>query len=366
MDISKRIEEDDLKLSSYDYKLDSKYIAQFPVDTRDQSRMMVVNRNYLDNSYLNLHTENLKDFISKGDLVIANNTKVMKARLRVTLNNGKSAEILILEPIENSLWLCLAKPAKKMKLGDVLKLDKGGKDTIYLKIINNDFATGGRIVQFPSEYNDRFKMYKLLEEFGEVPLPPYIRESHNKNLNEERYQTIYANQPGAVAAPTAGLHLSEKLIKDLLRKGVKIVYITLHVGYGTFKPIDKENLQNLSLHEEWAEVKSEVVEAIIKCKKKGSKVYAIGTTSVRAIESSFSLESNELKPITGNINLVIKPGYSFKAVDGLLTNFHLPKSSLLLLVSAMIGRKRLLNFYQEAINQNYRFFSYGDAMLIRP
>ncbi len=209
-------------------------------------------------------------------------------------------------------------------------------------------------------------MNELLDKYGEIPLPPYIKNSEEESFHENSYQTEYATNPGAVAAPTAGLHLSKSLIYNLKKKGVIILPITLHVGYGTFKPIDQEDLTNLKLHKEWVTVNKEVVEEIKRIKKTDRRIIAIGTTSVRALESCYSPEINDFIPIAKYVDLVIKPGYKFKVVDGLLTNFHLPKSSLLLLVSAMIGRKRLLDLYEKAIKEKFRFFSYGDAMYIAP
>ena len=363
----KHIDELDFYLNSYDYQLDTSLIASRPKEVRHKSRMMIV-RNSLSsqNCSTNKLTLDIVDEINSGDLVIVNDTKVMKARLRIELDNGSQLELLVLERKENSIWLCLAKPAKKLKLNKSIYLNSIKGDLLELKVVGIDKETGGRFIKFPSSITNIILMNKLLDDYGEIPLPPYIKSNEENTFHESVYQTKYAKNPGAVAAPTAGLHLSDEVISLLKRKGVKILPITLHVGYGTFKPIDQENLKDLELHKEFVNVSHTVIQEIKKVKKKGNKVIAIGTTSVRALESCFSPISKDIIPIERNVDLVIKPGYKFKVVDALLTNFHLPKSSLLLLVSAIIGRKRLLTLYEKAIREKFRFFSYGDAMFITP
>ncbi len=360
-------EEIDHKLEAYDYILDETLIANKPSKVRHESRLMIVKDSSLKEDFsTNKYTKNLLDELRDGDLVIVNDTKVMKARLKVELENGKLVELLVLEKADESTWLCLARPAKKLKINRQLNLKSSLAKDIKLHISGIDKETGGRFIKFPGNINDLISMNKLLDIYGEIPLPPYIKSGEEKSFHENSYQTEYASNPGAVAAPTAGLHLSKNLISNLKNKGIRVMPITLHVGYGTFKPIDQEDLSNLKLHKEWVSVSRKVVEEIKKVKKTDSRVIAIGTTSVRALESCYSYEMEELIPIDKYVDLVIKPGYKFKAVDGLLTNFHLPKSSLLLLVSAMIGRERLLNLYKKAIREKFRFFSYGDAMYISP
>ena len=357
----------DQNLDSYDYLLDPSLIASKPTRVRHKSRLMIVRDNKLkENFTTNKFTENLLDELRKGDLVIVNDTKVMKARLKVELENGTLVELLVLEKSHKSIWLCLAKPAKKLKINSKLNLRSTFAQNIELNIDGIDKETGGRLIKFPNNINDLESMNKLLDIYGEMPLPPYIKSKEEESFHENSYQTEYASNPGAVAAPTAGLHLSRSLISNLKNKGVLVMPITLHVGYGTFKPIDQEDLSNLKLHKEWVSVNKEVVEEIKRIKKTDRKIIAIGTTSVRALESCYSHEINDFIPIAKYVDLVIKPGYKFKVVDGLLTNFHLPKSSLLLLVSAMIGRERLLDLYKKAIREKFRFFSYGDAMFISP
>jgi len=364
---SKNKEEIDNQLRSYDYELDYSLIASEPKKVRHTSRMMIV-RDLLSQKSISTDklTEHIVDELNKGDLIIINDTKVMKARLSFLLENSSVVEGLVCEPVKESIWLCLAKPAKKLKKGSFLKLNSNNVNDIKLEIIGIDKKTGGRFIKFPKEYNNLESMNKLLDIHGEVPLPPYIKKIDKLVAHESLYQTQYAKNPGAVAAPTAGLHLSKKIIKAIKNKGVKILSITLHVGYGTFKPIDQENLKDLKLHKEFVNVSPNVIEEIKTGKKQGKKVIAIGTTSVRAIESCYCPIAKEILPINKNVDLVIKPGFKFRVVDGLLTNFHLPKSSLLLLVSAMIGRERLLNLYKKAIRERFRFFSYGDAMFISP
>ena len=356
----------DNQLYSYDYEIDSSLIAYKPRKIRHKSRLMIVKNPLLSENYThNKLTEDLVDEINEGDLVIVNDTKVMKARLNVELENRSIVELLVIEQKNDSVWLCLGKPARKLRINTYVKLGNKKGDLITLKVVGIDEVTGGRLISFPSRINDLISMNNFLDEFGSIPLPPYIKPNEELTFHERCYQTQYAKNPGAVAAPTAGLHISEEIISRLKEKGVKILAITLHVGYGTFKPIEQNDLNNLTLHKEYVNVKKEVIEEIKIAKKDGRKVIAIGTTSVRALESCFCSIRNDLIPINKNIDLVIKPGYRFRVVDSLLTNFHLPKSSLLLLVSAMIGRERLLTLYKFAMKEKFRFFSYGDAMFIK-
>ena len=329
--------------------------------------MMVVKKASSLGSYsLDKFTLNIVDELNNGDLIIVNDTKVMKARLYVELDSGALIEVLVLEHIRDTTWLCLAKPAKKLKINKKITLNSSNYESVQLKVVGVDNETGGRLIQFPTDINNLTSMSQFLEIYGEIPLPPYINHADSLSFHDEAYQTKYAKNPGAVAAPTAGLHLSDLIISKLKKKGVKILPITLHVGYGTFKPIDKNNLTNLKLHKEFANVDEKVIKQIKKTKKEGKKIIAIGTTSVRALESCYCPREKDIFPINRNVDLVIKPGFKFRVVDGLLTNFHLPKSSLLLLVSAMIGRERMLDLYKIAIREKFRFFSYGDAMYISP
>ncbi len=360
------LDQKDNLLSSYNYDLPNDLIAQSPTKSRHDAKLMIV-KDGLDDSLNLSHAKvwDIKNILKTGDLLVVNNTRVVKARLKIRLSGGGAGELLLMEPRGDGRWLCLARPARRMRGGDQLWLDTSPDNSLSLKVIDKDERTGGRIIQFSNEFTSWAEMEKLLDLCGEVPLPPYIDKDKSSG-HEESYQTRFASKPGAIAAPTAGLHLSDELIENLKTRGIKIAQITLHVGLGTFRPLEKEDLSQLHLHSEWIEVTEETIRAITSCKEDGGKVYAVGTTSVRALEAAYLSGRGALKPYAGKVNLVIKPGFKFSVIDGLLTNFHLPKSSLLLLVSALIGRKRMLKIYQHAISNKYRFFSYGDAMLITP
>ena len=349
----------DQLLSSYDYLLPQDRIAQAPVEPRHAARMLMVPA-LCQPSPSTRHGQvwDLLDELQPGDLLVVNDTRVLKARLKVRRAGGGLSELLVLDPRGEGRWLCLARPAKRMRPGDQLTIE--GTE-IQLTVLDEDAASGGRIVQFPADCKDAETIEGLLSQCGEVPLPPYINR-HDPD-DAARYQTRYADRPGAVAAPTAGLHFSDELLAALERKGVRLERITLHVGLGTFRPVETEDLTKLELHSEWIDVRPSVVEAVNRCT---GRVIAVGTTSVRALEGAADLHGGVLQAYTGPVNLVIQPGYRFRVVQGLLTNFHLPKSSLLLLVSALIGRERLLRLYAEAVQEQYRFFSYGDAMWIAP
>ena len=360
------LDQKDNLLSSYNYDLPNNLIAQSPAEPRHEAKLMIVNDG--SNESLNLtHSKiwELQNILKAGDLLVVNNTRVLKARLKIRFSGGGLGELLLMEPKGNGKWLCLGRPARRMRSGDQLWLDTSPDNCLCLRVIDKDDNTGGRIIQFPDDFATRTAMANLLDVCGEVPLPPYI-DKDKSSAHEEKYQTRFALKPGAIAAPTAGLHLSDELIEVLKSKGIRITQITLHVGLGTFRPLEKEDLSQLHLHSEWVEVSEKAIRAIKNCKEEGGKVFAVGTTSVRALESAYLSGRGILKPFEGKVNLVIKPGFEFCVIDGLLTNFHLPKSSLLLLVSALIGRTRMLKLYKNAIANKYRFFSYGDAMLITP
>ena len=357
----------DYNLDSYNYELNSSLISNKPSKIRHESRMMVVKDiSSLESYSVDKLTLNIIEELNPGDAIVVNDTKVMKARIFVELKNGSLIELLILELISDSIWLCLAKPAKKLKINKLVKLNSQNHNSVELKVVGIDKETGGRLIQFPNNINDLISMNDFLGKYGQIPLPPYITHNDSLSSHEESYQTRYARNPGAIAAPTAGLHLSDFIISELRNKGVKILPITLHIGYGTFKPIDKDDLIDLKLHKEFVNVDQSIINEIKELKRKGKKIIAIGTTSVRALESCYCPIQKDIIPITKNVDLVIQPGFKFRVVDGLLTNFHLPKSSLLFLVSAIIGRKRLLDLYGIAIREKFRFFSYGDAMYISP
>ena len=363
-------------LSSYDYELPEAAIAQVPAEPRHQARMLVVGP---EPASRHRRVWDLGEELRPGDLLVVNDTRVMKARLRAQRASGGSIEILVLEPwrAEGSAqpapgaadWLCLLRPAKRVRLGEWLELQgpigaAPAGSPLKVQVREVDGASGGRIVRFPAGYGKAADLERLLNLYGEVPLPPYIHRAVAED--SQRYQTRYAARPGAVAAPTAGLHLSDALLAALAAGGVTIAPITLHVGLGTFRPLEREDLRQLQLHSEWVEVSADLVAQVEACGVRGGRVIAIGTTSVRCLEAVAALNGGQLRPYQGRVSLVIRPGFRFAVVQGLLTNFHLPRSSLLLLVSALIGRQRLLALYGQAIAAGYGFFSYGDAMLITP
>jgi len=357
----------DQRLSSYVFDLPETFIAQRPVEPRHAARLLAVApAPELSSPFPCRHLTvwDLQQELRPGDLVVVNNTRVLKARLQARRPSGGAVELLVLEPVAASDWLCLARPAKRLQPGEVLQLEHPDQPPIGLEIVAIDSASGGRVVRFPADCTSPEAIEALLARYGSMPLPPYIHQ--HSDDDDTRYQTRYASRPGAVAAPTAGLHLSDALLSAIRARGVELAEVTLHVGLGTFRPVETEDLRHLELHSEWVEVSPALVAAVAACRARGGRVIAIGTTSVRSLEAVAQLHGGELQPHCGPVNLVIQPGYRFAVVQGLLTNFHLPKSSLLLLVSALIGRRRLLDLYEQAKAEGYRFFSYGDAMWIPP
>ncbi len=387
---------EDLRLSSYDFDLPRQAIAQQPVEPRHSARLLLVEPG---DGARHRTVWDWPEELRPGDLIVVNDTRVLQARLQARRASGGAVEVLVLqpwgpsgegEPAETlagaaalarqgeaeqqtdgdggSDWLCLLKPAKRVKLGEELLLDTAAGfpcDTpVRLRVVASDPASGGRVVRFPAGLGDAGAIEPFLQRHGTMPLPPYIHD--DRGVAGERYQTRFAARPGAVAAPTAGLHLSDALLERLRQRGVERAAVTLHVGLGTFRPLEQEHLEGLALHSEWVEVSAAVVAAVAAARARGGRVVAVGTTCVRSLEGVAALHGGELRPHAGPINLVIQPGHRFQVVQGLLTNFHLPRSSLLLLVSALIGRKRLLALYGEAIEAGYRFFSFGDAMWIPP
>ncbi|MCC5638446.1 tRNA preQ1(34) S-adenosylmethionine ribosyltransferase-isomerase QueA [Nostoc sp. CHAB 5844] len=353
----------DCSLTGYDYVLPPELIAQNPAVPRDSSRLLVVNTATGNNSAPLHHIfRDLPELLRPGDLLVMNNTKVIPARLYGNKSTGAEIEVLLLEERQHNCWLALVKPGKRFKSGSkIIFSGKGFSSTPSLTatVLETDAATGGRLLQFdvPPEKS----LVELLDKFGEIPLPPYITTT---NAADEQYQTVYAEQPGAIAAPTAGLHFTPELLAKLRDRNIHQAFVTLHVGVGTFRPVEVEDVISHEMHEEWIEVPAATVEQIRATKAAGGRIIAVGTTVVRSLEGA--AHSGELQPFCGKTNLFIYPGYQWQVVDGLITNFHLPRSSLLMLVSALIGRQRLLKIYQEAIASRYRFYSFGDAMLILP
>jgi len=339
-----------MKLSLFDYNLPEELIAQYPLDKRDESRLMVINRK--DGS-INHHVfSQLPDFLDAGDLLVLNNTKVIPARLvgKKEKSSGE-VEILLLSSRTDGTWEALVKRSSRMNYGSRVIFGDG---KLSARILDKT-DSGGRIIQFESSGNLR----ELLDKYGKPPLPPYIkREVDTKD--KDRYQTIYAKNDGAVAAPTAGLHFTNAIFEKLKLKGIDSTELTLHVGLGTFQPVKSENIEEHHIHSEFFSVPKESADKINASK---GKIVAVGTTSVRALESSAD-ENGKINANSGSTDIFIYPGYKFKIVDAMITNFHLPKSTLLMLVSAFAGRELIMRAYHQAIEQKYRFFSYGDGMLI--
>ncbi|MEG4247801.1 MULTISPECIES: tRNA preQ1(34) S-adenosylmethionine ribosyltransferase-isomerase QueA [unclassified Microcoleus] len=370
----------DWSLDGYDYELPPSRIAQNPVVPRDSSRLLAVDS---PSSQQHRIFRDLPDLLQPGDLLVLNNTRVLPARLYGHKPNGPAVEILLMEERQHNCWLALVKPGKRLKLGAKIEFDPIApacensttapccclpdatmphRRRLTATVIERDDATGGRLLEFdiPTDEN----LAKFLDEYGHVPLPPYIE---NSQASPEQYQTVYADRLGAVAAPTAGLHFTEELFSRLEQRGIEKTFVTLHVGVGTFRPVEVTDVTAHKMHGEWVEVPPATVEKIRETQARGGRIIAVGTTAVRALEGAAAASGDfSLQPFCGPTNLFIYPGYKWRVVEGMITNFHLPRSTLMMMVSAMIGRPRLLDLYREAIEQQYRFYSFGDAMLILP
>ncbi|NES99685.1 MAG: tRNA preQ1(34) S-adenosylmethionine ribosyltransferase-isomerase QueA [Sphaerospermopsis sp. SIO1G2] len=354
----------DRSLSGYDYELPTELIAQNPAIPRDSSRLMVINspETGKEKDALNYVFRDLSELLKPGDLLVMNNTKVIPARLYGRKPTGAEVEVLLLEERQHNCWLALVKPGKYFKLGTEIIFNGNNlalDGELTATVIDRDDATGGRLLQF--DLPEDVSLVQVLGKFGEIPLPPYITTS---SAADEQYQTVYAQAQGAIAAPTAGLHFTPELLQKLRDRDINQAFVTLHVGVGTFRPVEVEDVTSHQMHSEWIEVSNETVEKIRATKATGGRIIAVGTTVVRALEGASQF--GDLQPHVGKVNLFIYPGYQWQVVEGLITNFHLPRSSLLMLVSALIGRQRLLKIYQQAIASQYRFYSFGDAMLILP
>ncbi|NJO79706.1 MAG: tRNA preQ1(34) S-adenosylmethionine ribosyltransferase-isomerase QueA [Cyanobacteria bacterium RM1_2_2] len=348
----------DCTLEAYDYHLPDEQIAQNPVVPRDTSRLLVVDA---APTYQHRIFRELPNLLQPGDLLVLNNTRVIPARLYGRKTNGTPIEVLLLEEQIPGWWLALVKPGKRLQPGAKIEFgsDADGQPELTAIVMSVDESTGGRLLQFSPPAGQT--VLSMLAHLGKTPLPPYITESQ---ADPEQYQTVYAKHPGSAAAPTAGLHFTPELLDRLAEKGIEQTFVTLHVGVGTFRPVEAADITEHQMHAEWIEVSPETVAKIQETKARGGRVIAVGTTSVRSLEGAAQL--GELRPYCGKTNLFIYPGYRWNVIDGLITNFHLPKSSLLMLVSALIGRERLLELYQTAIEEQYRFYSFGDAMLVLP
>lgn len=334
-----------MKTSDFDYYLPEELIAQTPLKVRDTSRLMVVKKS--DHLFEDHQFTDLLDYLRPGDALVLNETKVLPARICGTKDTGGKIELLLLKELEKDTWQCLARPQKRLKPGTKISFSKDLSATV--KALKEDGLTD---VQFT--YQGIFLEH--LQKLGTMPLPPYIKTTLK---DQSRYQTVYASTLGSAAAPTAGLHFTESMLKKIEQKGVKIVKITLHVGLGTFRPVQTENLKDHPMHSEFYEISPQAAKAL----NQANRVIAVGTTSVRALESNLE-HHQQFTPEARDTNIFIYPGYHFRAIDGLITNFHLPKSTLLMLVSAFAGQKIIKEAYAHAVAEKYRFFSFGDAMLI--
>lgn len=340
-----------MRTEDYDFYLDESRIAQHPIDKRDESKLLVMNRNTGDIEHKKFY--DIKSILKPGDVLVINDTKVIPARLfGHRKDKEESIEVLMLKRVEKDLWEALVRPGKKMKIGSVVYFGNG-ELKCEVKGITDD---GTRLVEF--EYDGIFE--ERLDELGEMPLPPYIKE---KLQEKNRYQTVYAKHDGSAAAPTAGLHFTPELIEEIKSLGVKIVNVTLHVGLGTFRPVSVEDVSEHKMHSEYFNLPKETCDVINEAKKNGGRIISVGTTTTRTLESAIR-GKDVLEPMNGNTDIFIYPGFEFKVIDGLITNFHLPKSTLLMLVSAFSTKEKIFKAYDEAIKNEYRFFSFGDAMII--
>lgn len=340
-----------MKKSDFYFDLPEELIAQTPLEKRDESRLLCLDKN--TGSMEHRHFYDLPDLLQEGDCLVLNNSRVLPARLIGARPTGGAIELVLLRDLGDNLWECLSRPGRKTKPGQHILFGNG-----ELEAIVEETAPGGnRIVRFL--YEGIF--LEVLERLGRMPLPPYIRAELE---NPERYQTVYAKELGSAAAPTAGLHFTQELLETIRAKGVRTEFITLHVGLGTFRPVKEDEIEDHEMHSEFCMIPPETAEAVNTAKKNGGRIIAVGTTSCRTLES-FAKDDGTLEPSSGWTDIFIYPGYRFKCIDGLITNFHLPESTLIMLVSALAGREHILNAYHTAVENRYRFFSFGDAMFIR-
>lgn len=340
-----------MKVSDFNYELPKELIAQHPYDKRDEARLMVLDKK--KQSIEHKVFKDVVDYLSPGDCLVINNTKVIPARLYGKKDTGANVEFLLLKRIENDTWEAMVRPGNKLKVGSKVIFGNGILKATILEVLDG----GNRKVQF--EYEGIFN--EILDKVGLMPLPPYITEATKED--NKKYQTVYAKYDGSAAAPTAGLHFTEELLEKIKAKGIEVATVTLHVGIGTFRPVKVENVEEHEMHSEHYYIKKEEAEKVNKAKKTGHKVIAVGTTSCRVLES-VSDENGMIKEIEDDTSIFIYPGYKFKCIDSLITNFHLPESTLIMLVSSLAGKDFIMKAYEEAVKQRYKFFSFGDAMLI--
>lgn len=342
-----------MNTSDFDFNLPEALIAQTPLKQRDSSKLLVVD--HQKKTMKDTHFDHIIDELNPGDALVMNDTRVLPARLHgeKTVTHGH-VELLLLKNIQGDQWEVLAKPAKRLKIGSHISFGDGRLKAI----IKEELDHGGRIVEF--FYEGIF--LEVLESLGEMPLPPYI---HEKLEDRDRYQTVYAKENGSAAAPTAGLHFTEELLSKIEAKGVKLVYLTLHVGLGTFRPVSVDNVEEHQMHSEFYSLSPEAAQTLKDVKANGGRIVAVGTTSIRTLETIGNKFAGQIEADSGWTNIFIKPGYQFKIVDAFSTNFHLPKSTLVMLVSAFAGRDFILDAYKHAVDKHYRFFSFGDAMFVK-
>lgn len=341
-----------MKTSDFDFYLPEELIAQHPLERRDYSRLMVLDKKTGEIEHK--HFYDVINYLNTGDTLVLNNTRVMPARLiGEKAESGGKIEFLLLKRIEGDKWECLAKPGKRAKIGAEFVFGEGKLRCKVVDIIEE----GNRIIEF--SYDGIFE--QVLDELGEMPLPPYITERLD---DKERYQTVYSKEKGSAAAPTAGLHFTKELLEEVKEKGINIAYVTLHVGLGTFRPVKVDDVNEHVMHSEFYHLEEEDAKIINETKKRGNKIISVGTTSTRTLET-IGDENGFVKAQSGWTNIFIYPGYKFKVVDKLITNFHLPESTLIMLVSALAGKEKVMNAYNEAVKERYRFFSFGDSMIIK-
>lgn len=339
-----------MKTSDFYYDLPQELIAQTPLDRRDGSRLMTLDKRTGETAHR--HFYDLPNLLRPGDCLVLNNSRVLPARLIGHRPTGGACEVLLLTDKGDNIWECLVRPGRKLREGAEITFG-GGELTARILTVGEN---GNRLVQF--SYEGIF--LEVLERLGKMPLPPYIKEELQ---DQERYQTVYSKELGSAAAPTAGLHFTKELLEQVTAMGVKVCYVTLHVGLGTFRPVSEENLEDHDMHSELCVIPQETADIVNQTKAAGGRVICVGTTSCRTLES-WAGEDGTLAAASGWTNIYIYPGYHFKVLDGLVTNFHLPESTLIMLVSALAGREHVLAAYQEAVKEKYRFFSFGDAMMI--
>lgn len=346
-----------MKLSEFDYELPEELIAQFPAQKRDYSKLLVLDKSSGERQHK--HFYDIVDFLDENDVLVLNNTRVIPARLFAKKTTGANIEIFLLKEVKAQHWEVLLRPAKRVKVGDVLAIS----EDLSVELVEK-YEDGKSLVKLLYQGN----IFEILDKVGKIPLPPYIERKMTDDdfakLDYERYQTVYAKNKGSVAAPTAGLHFTEEILEKLKNKGVQVCYVTLNVGLGTFKPVNAENIEDHKMDNEAFEVSEETAKIISDGMSAGKRIVAVGTTSTRTLETVFQ-KYGEIKAVKDSSEMFIYPGYEFKVVDALITNFHLPKSTLIMLVSALAGKENIFAAYKNAIENKYRFYSYGDCMFIK-